>query len=155
MTRHTVKLEWIGRGRITGCESRKRPWVARLTGLTADGFVREFVRGQLDIADANSAVTRGAYLYFHLADGVYEIDCQVSWNNRQRYYCLVCDGTYEQVTTSQAVQLVRAAHARDRRADSGKATDRAGVRRFSAGLCEFLRRQGFQRNAAPHDGRSD
>mgnify|MGYP000864395366 CR=1 FL=1 len=155
MTRYTVRLEWIGRGKIAGCESRKRPWVARLTGLTADGFVREFVRGQQDIADANSAVTRGAYLYFHLADGVYEIDCQISWNNRQRYYCRVCDGQYEQVTTIQAVRLVKAAHARDRCADSGKATDRAGVRRFPEGLYQFFRWQGFQRNAAPDDGGSD
>lgn len=69
---------------------RSRPWVARLTGLDEHyGFVRSFVRGQIDYSRANRSGSRSVYLYYHLRDGLYEVNERTTWNKSQRYFLRV------------------------------------------------------------------
>lgn len=65
----------------------RRPWVARITGLDSRyGLAREFVRGTRDYSEANSVGSRGLYLYYALADGIYEVRELISWQRDRRYF---------------------------------------------------------------------
>ena len=69
---------------------RPIPWVARLLGLDERwGFAREFVQGIRDYTLGQEHHTRGVYLYFFLAPGLYEVYRPTSWKHEERYFVRV------------------------------------------------------------------
>ena len=74
--------------RVVRYLNRPKPWVARITARDARfGFVREFLDGQRDYADANSLGSRGVFRWYHIEEGfVVEVNSPVSWKHADRYF---------------------------------------------------------------------
>ncbi len=98
-------------GRYLG-RNRSRPWVARLTGLDADGWsVRVFVRGQIDYSRANSTGSRGVYCYYPLSPGFYEVNARESWNHVRRYFLRVVGTEMHEISEEEVHMCLRSASA--------------------------------------------
>lgn len=87
-----------------------RPWVARITGVTANGqFTREFVDGQKDYSFANGSGSRGIYFYYFLEPGLYEINERKTWKRAERYFAwIVNNSTLCKLTREEAFKWLRA-----------------------------------------------
>ncbi len=86
---------------------QSRPWVAHLTGLDRSlRPIREFVRGQIDYNRANGTGSRGVYLYFHLSDGLYEVNARESWSRVRRYFIRVENAAYREISREEALQCL-------------------------------------------------
>lgn len=103
MMRGRVIAEWIGYGedrtlRAFGQPSIRRPWIARIA--PAYGRLRrEFVRGDVDFEQANSAGSRGVRVIWTLHSGVYEVFKMTSWRESRRYFIYVADdGTVTEIS---------------------------------------------------------
>lgn len=116
-----LRLEAIGDAENAGCrglsaflgvvDERMRramrppirvPWVARITGRDPKyGLARDFLRGRKDYADSNSIGSRGVYLYFTLADGVYEVRELKSWRRERRYFCRASGGELNELSREE------------------------------------------------------
>lgn len=89
----------------------KRPWVARLLGIGADGwFMREFLRGQRDYSEANSTGSRGVHEYYALTTGVYEVFERRSWIKTRRYFIRVRDARTREIDQEEAVRCLQNGH---------------------------------------------
>lgn len=65
------KAERIGHRTHSGPD-QTRPWVARITGLSAEyEYHREFLRAKQDWTQANSSGSRGVVFVFTLTEGEY------------------------------------------------------------------------------------
>lgn len=104
--RAILRLEAIGDD--TAFITKRRPWVARLTGLDDQyTFKREFIQGQKDYSQGNSVGSRGVYLYYALPDGVYEVNAPVSWKRDDRYFCYVEDTVITRMTKDEAMAWLK------------------------------------------------
>jgi hypothetical protein len=74
-------------------------WVARLTGFTANSFRREFIKPVVDFSQANSAVSRYVYYYWHVDDGLYE---GVFCRNFERQFFIAIGGKVEYIDKDRA-----------------------------------------------------
>lgn len=82
--------------------SIKRPWVARITGRSAQfGLVREFVKPKRDYSEANRTGSRGIVCWFELDEGVYEVHEALSWKSDRRYFCRSDRGLVVEVTRAE------------------------------------------------------
>lgn len=66
-----------------------RPWVARITGRDAHGYVREFVHSSRDYSEANSIGSKGIYEYYALKPGIYEFNECIALGQARRYFIRV------------------------------------------------------------------
>lgn len=112
-----LALEWIGHDTAMALkqfgERTEGPYVARIAGLTARNFRREFVRGRIDYAHANSIGSRGVMLHYLLAPGIYETREHRSWSRTETYYIMIdAIGAKEYVSRDEARELVRLGCAR-------------------------------------------
>lgn len=88
---------------------RPRPWAARLTGLDDRwGFAREFVKGVYDYTYARKSQSRGVYLYFALAPGLYELYRPISWKHEERYFARVDEqGELHKITREEVIECLK------------------------------------------------
>ena len=88
---------------------KSRPWVARLTGLDPQfGFKREFIRAQQkDYGRANSIGSRGIYLYFVLAPGLYEVHARETWKRTRRYFVRVEDTQITEIEREEVIHCLK------------------------------------------------
>lgn len=86
----------------------RRPWVARITGISPDGKLeREFIEGQKDFSEANGIGSRGVYYYYHLRPGdVYEVQEILSWTKERRYFCRVEGGRVVEISRIEATSAL-------------------------------------------------
>lgn len=121
MTLAVLKLEFIGENyhayKRSGAKheaseryksylghDQSRPSVKRLRGYNeAYGFVSEEVRGQIDYSQANSVGSRSVFLYFALKDGVYEVTERTTWSKVRRYFILVDQSDYVEVSREEVL----------------------------------------------------
>ena len=81
-----------------------KPWVARITGITNLGFVREFVSCTKDYSDANSIGSRGVYAYYILRDGVYEVNERLNWKRARRYFIRVQREAFSEISREEVLR---------------------------------------------------
>lgn len=88
-------------GTYLGC-NQSRAWCARLTGYDAQRrYIRAFVHGQIDYSQSNSTGSRGVYIYYALADGIYEVNERISWKHVRRYFIRVENTTITEITQEE------------------------------------------------------
>ncbi len=103
----TVKLEAIGDDFYSYFRtSGHKPWVARLSLDGHGRFQREFVRCRKDYRKANAIGSRGVYCYYHLRDGIYEINSPESWSRCRRYFVKVSDGVLSEISRKEAIRCL-------------------------------------------------
>jgi hypothetical protein len=83
----------------------KRPWVARLVGVTKTGQLqRQFVRALHDYTHGEAHHSRGVYLYFVLAPGLYDFFRPISWRRDERFFGRVSDdGCIQRITMEEVL----------------------------------------------------
>lgn len=87
---------------------KRQPWVARIVGTCKRfGLSREFIRGEKDYTESNTVGSRGVYLHYHLADGIYEINDLESWGRSRRYFLLVIGGSSREITKEEALEWTK------------------------------------------------
>lgn len=66
-------------------------WVAEITGEDKKyGYSRNFIKGRKDYKYSNSMGSRGVLIEYILESGrIYEVKKPVSWQNSERYFCVV------------------------------------------------------------------
>ena len=69
------------------------PWVAR---LTEEG--REFMEGIRDYSSANNTGSRGIFVYYAVAPGLYEVNEPLAFGKARRYCISVADAMISEVT---------------------------------------------------------
>lgn len=94
---------WLRDGRRFGYD-KKPAWLARITGVTAGGLRREFVKGVKDYTDANGVGSRGVWQHFALDNGVYEVHERLTWGKTHRYFMRVCDGVITEIKREEVEQ---------------------------------------------------
>ena len=68
-------------------------WCAKITGRHADyKWAREFQKGKKDYSQANSAGSRGVYVWYFLEPGIYQTHERISWTRSSRHFLEVTDG---------------------------------------------------------------
>lgn len=89
--------------RVVRYLNRPKPWVARITARDPRfGFVREFLDGQRDYADANSTGSRGVFRWYHLEEGfVVEVNAPASWKHADRYFARASQGQLVRMTRDE------------------------------------------------------
>jgi hypothetical protein len=102
----------IGDGR----SGARRPWVAEIAEWRGGRwYERTFLKGQKDYSEANSAGSRGVYLYYHLREGsVYEVHELLTWRSERRYFCTVSGGRLVEMSADE-VQSAMSERAEARR----------------------------------------
>ena len=79
-------------------------WIAKLKGLDEKwGFAREFVRGQADWSCAKMTGSRGIFVYYALADGIYEVNERTSWKHVKRYFIYVQNAEITEVSREEVL----------------------------------------------------
>jgi hypothetical protein len=93
-------------GPIAGFKSRC--WVARIFGSDGrGGWVRVFVDGARDYADANSVGSRGIYINYFLEEGpIYEVSSPQTWRSTERYFVRIIDGRPRSLTKEEVEQCL-------------------------------------------------
>lgn len=105
------KAERIGQRTHFGPD-RSRPWVARITGLSAEyEYHREFLRAKQDWIDANSVGSRGVFFVWTLAEGqFYEAYRKTSQQLSERLFLTVtADGDVVEVEKEEVDQWLLSA----------------------------------------------
>ena len=83
----------------------RRPWVAKILGRDERyGLARQFVKRQVDYSESNSTGSRGVYYYYHLDEGIYEVNELVSWNNERRYFLRSGSGEVTEISKEEVEQ---------------------------------------------------
>lgn len=91
------------------------PWVKRVLGYNEQfGFLHEAVRGQKDYSQANSVGSRGIYLYYPLKKGVYEVNERITWSRVRRYFILVDNAEYVEVSKEEVFAWLEELEEKDR-----------------------------------------
>lgn len=107
--RAVLKLEQfdnVGYAKYMG-RDKSNCWVARLLGLSDKwGFKREFINGPTDWRAAKTTGSRGAYRYYALADGLYEVNERKSWKHVRRYFIRVQDETITEIDREEILQCL-------------------------------------------------
>lgn len=92
-----LMLEWLGMDSdrklaLLSGRGLRKPWCARLMGLTRRDFDRKFLDGSLDYSGSNSVGSRGIKLIYILESAsVYEALEYTSWRSSKRRYITVDD----------------------------------------------------------------
>lgn len=104
-----LKLEVIGDDRAElfrrlGLKTYNRPWVARCTWDHERRRInRVFLQALWDYRHANRIGSRGVYMHFTLAPGMYDVLQRVAWRRSDRYFLLALeDGTHRRQTKEEA-----------------------------------------------------
>lgn len=84
---------------------KSRPWIAKIVGRGEQfGWIREFMKGQIDYSQANTVGSRGVYIYYPLQDGVYEVNERTSWNHVRRYFIRVEQAAIQEISREEIEQ---------------------------------------------------
>jgi len=87
-------------------------WVAQITGTHPKyGFARKFVRGQRDYAQANSAGSRGIFIYYPLEPGIYEVHERLTWAKSRRYFIRAENAEFHEITREEVIECLSAGSA--------------------------------------------
>lgn len=107
--RAVLKLERfdnIGYARFMG-RDKSNCWVARLKGLDEKwGFAREFIHGQADWSRAKMTGSRGIFVYYALADGLYEVNKRISWKHVKRYFIRIENAEIMEISREEVVKCL-------------------------------------------------
>lgn len=107
--RAVLKLErfdTVGYAKYMGRDT-SNSWVARILGLDEQyGFSREFVHGPTDWSAAKTTGSRGAYRYYALTDGIYEVNERLSWKHVRRYFIRVVNETITEIDREEAIRCL-------------------------------------------------
>lgn len=111
----TLKLEWIGYGNEIEKKNKpylkidittRKPIVNKIS--LVDGIIKKkCIRGRFDFNRANSKMTRGVFLIFHLNDHtIYEIKKWIGWSTNSYYeYFVVFDSNGVETISKSAKEL--------------------------------------------------
>ena len=89
--------------------ARPMPWVARIHGPDERwGLKREFIRGIRDYTLGQEHHSRGVWLYFFLAPGLYEVYRPTSWKHEERYFVRVDEqGDLHRVSRAEIMECLK------------------------------------------------
>lgn len=102
-----VKALWRAERIDRGGSDRSRPWVARITGLSAEyEYHREFLRAKQDWTQANHSGSRGVFFVYTLTEGeFYQAYRRTSRTREERLFLTVtADGEVVQVEQEEVDQ---------------------------------------------------